>query len=74
MAAPTKKSAAVEGVLDRLTKMVHGDSALTRTEAIKTNNCVGCQKPVGEFSDFVSLKEYRISGLCQTCQDSVFGG
>lgn len=34
----------------------------------------GCGKPVDvkEFKDVLSAKEYYISGLCQTCQDSVF--
>jgi len=26
-----------------------------------------------EFRDTLSLKEYKISGLCQICQDKVFG-
>jgi hypothetical protein len=25
-----------------------------------------------EFRDFLSRREYRISGMCQTCQDDVF--
>jgi hypothetical protein len=44
-----------------------------RTSAIKSNLCVpspfGCGKPIGEFTDSLSIKEYTISGLCQTCQD-----
>lgn len=27
----------------------------------------------GDFRDPISLREYEISGLCQTCQDEVFG-
>jgi hypothetical protein len=47
--------------------------------AIKELKCVpapiGCGKAIGEgeFRDALSIKEYRISGLCQSCQDSVFG-
>ena len=26
------------------------------------------------FRDQLSQKEYNISGLCQTCQDTIFGG
>jgi len=28
---------------------------------------------IRDFSDELSYKEYKISGLCQTCQDDVFG-
>ena len=47
-------------------------------EAIKRMNdgkCPACDEPVSEyeFVDFLSLKEYTISGFCQKCQDEVFG-
>jgi hypothetical protein len=35
--------------------------------------CVKCGEFNLEFSDEVSRKEYGISGLCQPCQDSIFG-
>lgn len=35
--------------------------------------CVTCGGPVGEFRNELSRKEYGISGMCQKCQDSVFG-
>ena len=41
--------------------------------------CPFCGEPVdpdldnGEFRDDLSRKECRISGLCQSCQDTVFG-
>jgi len=35
--------------------------------------CVFCHKPVTGFRDSLSRKEYSISGLCQECQDEVFG-
>lgn len=41
--------------------------------AIKQNKCPTCGKPVGEFRDELSRTEYKISGMCQECQDSVFG-
>lgn len=34
--------------------------------------CVDCKKPVEGFRNEISKREYRISGLCQECQDSVF--
>ena len=35
--------------------------------------CPTCSKVVSMFRDELSLREYRISGLCQTCQDALFG-
>jgi hypothetical protein len=41
--------------------------------AIEANKCPSCKKPIGEFRDNLSKKEYLISGLCQECQDSIWG-
>ena len=35
--------------------------------------CVKCGEFNLEFNDELSRKEYGISGLCQCCQDSIFG-
>jgi hypothetical protein len=32
----------------------------------------GCGKAITGFKDELSRKEFAISGLCQSCQDSVF--
>lgn len=34
--------------------------------------CPICTKPVGNFRDDLSRREYEISGMCQDCQDEVF--
>ena len=34
--------------------------------------CVTCGKQVTTFRNEISKKEYRISGMCQECQDGVF--
>ena len=34
--------------------------------------CKNVIKPT-DFRDAISLKEFRISGLCQACQDETFG-
>ncbi len=71
MAEPTKKSEAIEGVISA----VLGQD---RRTAIHEDKCqpppIGCGLPVGEFKDPISAKEYRISGLCQKCQDRLFSG
>lgn len=38
--------------------------------------CPTCGKKIdpSEFRDGLSLKEFRISGMCQECQDKTFGG
>lgn len=37
--------------------------------------CVICKKEIvnEDFRDKLSLKEYQISGMCQECQDEIFG-
>lgn len=35
--------------------------------------CPTCGKKIGEFRNALSQKEFQISGMCQKCQDSVFG-
>lgn len=44
-------------------------------EAKLNNLCPGCYSPIdmNKFTDQISIDEFRISGLCQACQDSVFG-
>ena len=36
--------------------------------------CRTCDAPIiGEFRDKLSEEEYLISGMCQDCQDEIFG-
>lgn len=42
-------------------------------ERIENGKCPFCNEPIGEFRDEVSRKEFKISGLCQKCQDGTFG-
>ena len=43
-------------------------------EEIEKGNCPLCKKKITGFNDELSLKEFKISGMCQDCQNSVFGG
>jgi len=45
----------------------------TKSECEEENICVTCHKPITEFRNKISDREYAISGMCQTCQDLVFG-
>jgi hypothetical protein len=41
---------------------------------VESGFCPFCNKPISsdEFTDELSRKEYKISGLCQKCQDDTF--
>ena len=44
--------------------------------AVEQNKCPMCGKQIDvtkEFRDSLSRREYAISGLCQDCQDKIFG-
>ncbi|MAH51953.1 hypothetical protein CMI37_39410 [Candidatus Pacearchaeota archaeon] len=45
----------------------------SRTIAMSNGQCVKCGEFNIEFRDELSRKEYGISGLCQCCQDGIFG-
>jgi len=40
---------------------------------IKNEICPVCKKSVFPFRDIQAVKEYDISGMCQECQDKIFG-
>lgn len=40
----------------------------------KNGKCPFCKKAITDFRDALSKREYKISGLCQECQDEVFSG
>jgi RNA polymerase-binding transcription factor DksA len=44
-------------------------------ERVEHGFCADCGDPIKEedFRDEQSKKEYSISGLCQRCQDDIFG-
>jgi len=42
-------------------------------ESIAKGECPLCKTKIGKFRNEISEKEYKISGMCQKCQDDVFG-
>jgi len=47
-----------------------------QVDDVKKSKCPICGKkidPTVEFKDPLSRKEYDISGMCQDCQDKIFG-
>ncbi len=67
---PAEKTSEMRKFVDEASKDLFGRS---RTESITTEICVTCGKEVKGFRDGLLRKEYAISGMCQECQDSVFG-
>ena len=67
------KTPEMEKILDDFPQEFFGRK---RSVSIAEATCVFCGKkfdPRGEFRDAISLKEFRISGICQKCQDETFG-
>lgn len=64
----SKKSPGIDALITQLT-------GIDRVKSIETQHCVFCNSPVTEdsFKDAISLKEFKISGICQVCQDKIFG-
>lgn len=44
-----------------------------RSVAVGKLKCVMCNNPDFNFKNDLSLKEYKISGICQKCQIEIFG-
>lgn len=67
---PSKKSPNIE-------RLIKNTAGIDRIESIHKELCIdkpfGCGQPITEFRDALSKKEYTISGLCQSCQDKIFG-
>lgn len=43
------------------------------TKLMSQGKCPTCSKPIEKFRNQISQREFQISGMCQKCQDSVFG-
>ena len=70
---PSEKSSRISGMLDAISQSAFGR---TRSEAIESDTCVLCGRPSdpASYRDERSRREFQISGMCQVCQDEVFGG
>ena len=66
---PTNKSQAVD-------QAITAHTGINRRASIESNSCAarGCTMIVhtGSFRNAISIREFKISGLCQACQDSIF--
>jgi hypothetical protein len=64
------KNPAMTYFLEDVTKQLFGRS---RAQSLKSAICPCCGKPASQYRDDLSRREAEISGMCQACQDSVFG-
>ncbi len=46
--------------------------SLSSEESISEGICSNCGDNSVKFRDALSVKEYKVTGLCQKCQDIVF--
>ena len=63
---PTSKAPTIDLMLSALT-------GKSREIQLASNLCMTCDGNADTFRDELSIKEYSISGMCQQCQDSIFG-
>jgi len=57
----------------QIERMLSNLTGVSRVGAVSERSCVTCSGEAKNFRDALSRKEYTISGMCQKCQDSVFG-
>jgi hypothetical protein len=72
MATPSRKSQEIEELLATILGTIPGASS-SRETAILEDTCATCGGSATAFRDALSEKEYTISGMCQRCQDDIFG-
>jgi len=72
-----KRNKEIQEVIDGFSKKAFG---ISQSDAEKKGSlmavCVFCKKSIDPDKDFrneISKKEFKISGICQDCQDEVFG-
>jgi len=63
------KTPQMEKALDDLSERLFDRS---RSLSMFNFVCPTCGGPIDKFRDELSEREYRISGMCQLCQDEVF--
>lgn len=65
MAQATYKNPSLEKAIKKLT-------GIDRVANISGDVCSLCNKEARKFKDPESEREYKISGMCQQCQDNFF--
>lgn len=65
-----KKVKTIRNLLDKMSS--DKPFVNNRSKALLAQLCVFCENPNLNFLDELSRKEYKISGMCQTCQNNYF--
>ena len=65
-----KRSPEMNDFVEAMSKEMFGRGL---NSSIYNEVCVSCGEPAFEFDDALSRKEFTMSGLCQVCQNEVFG-
>lgn len=63
------RSETMQNVIDSLAEEMFD---MKQSDAIQSCTCVVCKYPATAFRDELSEREYKISGMCQKCQDEFF--
>lgn len=63
------KSKPMQNLMNDISTKLFG---MSRQDAHAQKICVICKKPAVTFRDHTGVTEYRISALCQECQDATF--
>ena len=63
---PSNKAPAIDLMISKL-------AGKSREIQLASELCMTCDGKADTFKDELSIKEYSISGMCQQCQDSIFG-
>ena len=68
------KNKVMTNILDAMSMKMAKDSGkgLKRSKALKVKKCVLCGNDAVKFTDELSKREFKISGMCQVCQDNFF--
>lgn len=47
-----------------------------KVKLVEVGQCPLCKKKIlmNSFRDVLSFKEFKVSGVCQECQDDIFSG
>lgn len=54
-------------------KLITNITGKDRKETVAERKCIICGNTNLVFRDSLSVDEYKISGMCQSCQDDTFG-
>jgi hypothetical protein len=56
-----------------INQFINTTFGVDREKSITNDSCVMCKGDAATFRNALSQREFAISGLCQKCQDKVFG-